>query len=184
VLLSERVVLIAGTGRGLGSVTARAVLREGGHVVLGDRLDQFRAGLSLNLRLLANGSGTYKSSSRVCGEGGFMKRLFASAAVVAVALVGVAGVTAATASAAPPTEKLQGAWGAVCINVEGLADVLVPDEFVCFGLRDLGSVDLVDVPSPPLEGLCNAAGGRFESFYLSSTQQVAFFCLDVGTPPV
>jgi NAD(P)-dependent dehydrogenase (short-subunit alcohol dehydrogenase family) len=37
-LLDGRVVLVSGTGPGLGSETARAVLREGGSVVLGDRL--------------------------------------------------------------------------------------------------------------------------------------------------
>jgi NAD(P)-dependent dehydrogenase (short-subunit alcohol dehydrogenase family) len=37
-LLDGRVVLVSGTGPGLGSETARAVLREGGRVVLGDRL--------------------------------------------------------------------------------------------------------------------------------------------------
>ena len=40
VLLDGRVVLISGTGPGLGSETARTVLREGGRVVLGDRLDR------------------------------------------------------------------------------------------------------------------------------------------------
>jgi NAD(P)-dependent dehydrogenase (short-subunit alcohol dehydrogenase family) len=39
-LLDGRVVLVSGTGPGLGSETARAVLREGGRVVLGDRLDR------------------------------------------------------------------------------------------------------------------------------------------------
>jgi NAD(P)-dependent dehydrogenase (short-subunit alcohol dehydrogenase family) len=42
-LLDGRVVLISGTGPGLGSMTARAVLREGGQVVLGDRLDHVEA---------------------------------------------------------------------------------------------------------------------------------------------
>jgi NAD(P)-dependent dehydrogenase (short-subunit alcohol dehydrogenase family) len=42
-LLEGRVVIISGTGPGLGSQTARAVLREGGQVVLGDRLDHVEA---------------------------------------------------------------------------------------------------------------------------------------------
>lgn len=39
-LLDGSVVLVSGTGPGLGSETARAVLREGGQVILGDRLDR------------------------------------------------------------------------------------------------------------------------------------------------
>lgn len=39
-LLDGRVVLVSGVGRGLGMEVARAVLREGGRVVLGDRLEQ------------------------------------------------------------------------------------------------------------------------------------------------
>lgn len=42
-LLDGRVVVISGTGPGLGLQTARAVLREGGNVVLGDRLDHVEA---------------------------------------------------------------------------------------------------------------------------------------------
>jgi len=42
-LLDGRVVLISGSGPGLGCETARAVLREGGCVVLGDRLDYVEA---------------------------------------------------------------------------------------------------------------------------------------------
>jgi NAD(P)-dependent dehydrogenase (short-subunit alcohol dehydrogenase family) len=52
-LLDERVILVSGAGRGLGYETARAVLREGGRVVLGDRRAEVDA---LRLELDPDGS--------------------------------------------------------------------------------------------------------------------------------
>jgi NAD(P)-dependent dehydrogenase (short-subunit alcohol dehydrogenase family) len=58
-LLDGRVVLIAGSGPGLGATTARAVLREGGHAVLADRLDHVDA-----LRAELDPSGTRSAAVR------------------------------------------------------------------------------------------------------------------------
>jgi hypothetical protein len=94
-------------------------------------------------------------------EGHRLKKLLASAAVVAAAAIGIPVATAATASAAAPsTGALDRAWTKSCGRLPNgspqIAHSLGFDLYRCF--QPLGSFGQT---SPQLQQLCDAMGGSF-----------------------
>jgi hypothetical protein len=92
-----------------------------------------------------------------------MKRLFASAAIVAIAAIGVPVATAASASAAAPlTGALDQAWTRGCATVTPPSISLIihgpgQDTYTCQTLQFVG--DPADGPrTPALQALCRAMG--------------------------
>jgi hypothetical protein len=90
-----------------------------------------------------------------------VKKLLASAAVVAMAAVGIPVATAGTASAAAPsTGALDRAWTTSCTRLPSgspqIAHSLALDFYRCF--QDFG---LGGETTPQLQRLCDAMGGSF-----------------------
>jgi len=96
-----------------------------------------------------------------------MRKLFASAAVVAMAAIGISVATAATASAAAPsTGALDKAWVQTCTSFvpnpqyeidHGTAS----DAYFCWD----GASNVQEPSAPPLQGLCDAMGGTYTNLY-------------------
>jgi len=93
---------------------------------------------------------------------GIMKRLFASAALVALLTIGITVATAATASAAAPSSgALDRAWTTFCSRLPGGNPAIAhgsTDIYQCDQLIELGGTT-----TPQLNRLCDAMFGTFSA---------------------